>query len=354
MALKKITTSELDSRGATTLPDQPQISATALKEEFDAPAKQVVAPKFNMLVDDLVASTGASNIGAVAPTGRTGENVQDLINNISSSLGNAEDLAHTHLNKEVLDKFSESGGDPYYNGNPIGGGGSGNTFKTIKVGTTNIVASGDDTLELRAGSNVTLTPDASNKVVTINSAGGGGQSTGDMLASEYDSDYSVKSAGGIADYVASQIPTYTAGANITISAQNEISATDTKYTAGNNVSISEQNVISAEGGISSAILEFTGTASNTGIRKQVLTVNGSSTYEVSGSAFMETAKTLSTTNDNVYTFTNAAITSSSVIDVFASIYGFVPTSVVASSGVCTVTFPKYTVAQAMTCRIYIK
>lgn len=39
--------------------------------------------------------------------------------------------------------------------------------------------------------------------------------------------------------------TLTAGANITIDANNEISATDTTYTAGTNVQISNQNVISA-------------------------------------------------------------------------------------------------------------
>jgi len=39
--------------------------------------------------------------------------------------------------------------------------------------------------------------------------------------------------------------TYTAGTNVSISAQNVISATDTTYTAGTNVSISPQNVISA-------------------------------------------------------------------------------------------------------------
>lgn len=41
---------------------------------------------------------------------------------------------------------------------------------------------------------------------------------------------------------------YTAGDNIQISAENVISATDTKYTAGTGISISEQNVISANGG----------------------------------------------------------------------------------------------------------
>lgn len=41
---------------------------------------------------------------------------------------------------------------------------------------------------------------------------------------------------------------YTAGANIQISEENVISATDTTYTAGANIQISENNVISASGG----------------------------------------------------------------------------------------------------------
>lgn len=41
-------------------------------------------------------------------------------------------------------------------------------FKTVKVGTTNIVADGKaDTIEIEAGSNVTLTPDATNDKLTI-------------------------------------------------------------------------------------------------------------------------------------------------------------------------------------------
>lgn len=40
----------------------------------------------------------------------------------------------------------------------------------------------------------------------------------------------------------------TAGANITISDENEISATDTTYTAGEGIAISDENVISATGG----------------------------------------------------------------------------------------------------------
>lgn len=43
-----------------------------------------------------------------------------------------------------------------------------NTFSKVKVGSTNVEAdSAGDTLELAAGSNVTLTPDATNDKVTI-------------------------------------------------------------------------------------------------------------------------------------------------------------------------------------------
>lgn len=323
MSFTKITEQELNSRGATTLPNQPQIAAQALKQEFDAPAKEIVAPKFNNLIDELEATTAAASIGMTAPTGRTGNTIQAIVDDISSDISEAVADAHTHSNKTVLDKFGEEEGEPTYDGNPIGGGGgsgdmrksvydsdntvanaggivdyvesqaytlptassevlggvkvgtnlsisdgvlsasysdatteasglmsatdktklngiennannyslpmaststlggvmvdgtsitalggvisahgSGGTadaYKTVKVGSTNVVASGEDTLELVAGSNVTLTPDASLKKVTI-SAIGGGQSSGDMLAADYDSDYDVKTAGGIKAY----------------------------------------------------------------------------------------------------------------------------------------------------------
>lgn len=216
MAFTKITTSDLNSRGATTLPNQPTISASALKQEFDAPAKEVVAPKFNNLIDELGATSAAANIGAVTPTGRTGNTVQTVINKISTDLATVEseigeaiaeahshpnkelldtymqteeDLAkavvntHSHDNKSVLDKFGEEDGQPTYDGNPIG--------------------------------------------------------AGDMYASDYDPDDTVKNAGGIEDYVASQayeLPTASAavkggikvGTNLSIN-EGVLSATDTTY-----------------------------------------------------------------------------------------------------------------------------
>ena len=57
-----------------------------------------------------------------------------------------------------------------------GGGGNTDTYGHVKVGSVTIDASGDDTIELVAGSNVTLIPDTTSKSVTISATGGGGTS----------------------------------------------------------------------------------------------------------------------------------------------------------------------------------
>jgi hypothetical protein len=66
-----------------------------------------------------------------------------------------------------------------------------NNFGTVNVNTgsttTSITAAGADTLEIAAGTNITLVPDNVNKKITIHSTGGGGgSSSGDMLKAIYD------------------------------------------------------------------------------------------------------------------------------------------------------------------------
>ena len=388
MAFTKIENSDFNNAGALKLPDRPSetMSAHAIKTMFDATSRQVVAPKFNDLIDELEATTAAAQIGAVAPPGARGNNVQAVLNSVfgavstavvdvaeiksklsavmvsveeleeeahthenkdlldtytqsdtdladavekkhvhpnrslldtyeqtesdladavskkhthdnkplldtyeqtesdlsdavskkhthsnkalldtytqtesdlasavaddhthsnkalldtyeqtESDLASAVSNTHSHSNKSVLDKFGESSGQPTYNGSAIGGG---DAYKTVKVGSSNIVASGADTLELVAGTNVILTPDTTNKKVTI-SAGAtsspsvqvtpiltsgvkiavikvdgtdndiyapqGGSVVGYMATADYDSDLTVKTAGGIKRYVQSEI-----------------------------------------------------------------------------------------------------------------------------------------------------
>ncbi len=307
MAFTKISESELKSRGATTLPNQPQISASALKQEFDAPAKEVVAPKFNNLIDELEATTAAASIGVVTPLGRTGTTVQDVLNDISADIEEAVEDAHTHDNKEVLDKFSEdSSGKPTYDGSVISGAVESVNGKTgeVVLNASDVGALPDDTSIPSALAD--LTDDSTHRVVTDTEKSGwdakadvsdiptslsglqddsthrlvtdtekttwsgksevsvtqvqssgtkiatvtvdgtdtdiyspSGSGTGDMSAADYDPNETVKNAGGIVDYVASQayeLPTASAstkggvmvGANLSI--ENDVlSATDTTY-----------------------------------------------------------------------------------------------------------------------------
>ena len=387
MAFEKITNADFNDKGALSMPNRPSetMSAQTIKTLFDAPSKEVVAPKFNALVDELEATTAAAQIGAVAPPGASGNTVQAILNGVygaistavvdvdeikseisavmvsveeleqeahthenkalldtytqtdedlasavedkhthenkalldtytqsDSDIANAvanqhshdnkalldtysqteEDLAdavtkkhahsnkalldtytqteadlasavtddHTHSNKSVLDKFGESSGTPTYDGNPIGGEQvqadwneadtsakdfiknkptiPQNMYSSIKVATRTLSASGADTFELKAGSNVSLSADISSQIITISAgetssasievtpiltsgvkiavigvdgdnydlyAPEGGSGSGDMKVADYDSDLTVKTAGGIKRYVQSEI-----------------------------------------------------------------------------------------------------------------------------------------------------
>ena len=385
MAFTKIENSDFNNAGALKLPDRPSetMSAHAIKTMFDATSRQVVAPKFNDLIDELEATTAAAQIGAVAPPGARGDNVQAVLNSVFGAVSTAvvdvaeikaelssvvisveeleeeahthenkalldtytqteEDLAdavtekhshsnkslldtytqtesdladavsskhthdnkslldtyeqteenladavskkhthsnktlldsytqteadlasavnddHTHENKSVLDKFGESSGTPTYDGNPIGGTQiqsdwdqtdtsakdfiknkptiPQNMYSSIKVATRTLNASGADTFELKAGSNVSLSADISSQIITISAGETSSQSiqvtpiltsgvkiavikvdgtdndiyapqggSGYMATADYDSDLTVKTAGGIKRYVQSEI-----------------------------------------------------------------------------------------------------------------------------------------------------
>lgn len=70
--------------------------------------------------------------------------------------------------------------------------------------------------------------------------------------------------------------------------------------------------------------------------------------------YIEQTKTLSTSNDTVFTFTNDKITTTSVIDVASTIFkAYLKDVSVTQNGICTVTYGAYSSAASLTCRIYI-
>lgn len=270
MAFTKIEQSEINSGGALRLPDRPSetMPPQAIKTKLDYPAKEVLFPAYNRLIDELEDTTAAASIGAVAPSGVRGNTVQTILNNISSSItgaittveelkedveemeGTVEDLAetvgeleesahthenkdlldtytqtetdladavtkkHSHDNKSVLDKFGESSGVPTYNGSAIG------SVSSVNGQTGEVVLDADDVGALPDDTHipeisVTQVQTSGVRIAVIEIDGEdtdiyvpeGGAGSGDMKKSDYDSDSAVRNAGGIKRYVSSQIST---------------------------------------------------------------------------------------------------------------------------------------------------
>lgn len=86
MAFTKIKDEELEKVGVTTLEDTPALEPDEMKAKFEETAKELLAPKFNKLVEELQDAKGAKSLGANAPEGFTGGTVQDVM----ESIGGAE------------------------------------------------------------------------------------------------------------------------------------------------------------------------------------------------------------------------------------------------------------------------
>ena len=94
-------------------------------------------------------------------------------------------------------------------------------------------------------------------------------------------------------------------------------------------------------------------ATSTVLGYQALTI-GNTDYIIKGTAFMEDTKTMSTTENNVFTFTHSYITSNSLIDVYPSIFGATPIDISVTNGTCEVIFSAVEEEVNMSCIIYIK
>lgn len=108
-------------------------------------------------------------------------------------------MANVNIIKEPINyqdtdpSYNYSGLYPYTDKTKLNGIASGaevnqNAFSNVKVGSTTIAAdSKTDTLELVAGSNITLTPDATNDTVTIAATGGGSTTLSGLTDTNIDS-----------------------------------------------------------------------------------------------------------------------------------------------------------------------
>lgn len=209
-----------------------------------------------------------------------------------------------------------------------------NTYLAIYAGDdyvpTNLNALSDVTLGTLADGQVLKYDATTQKWVN----GTGGSGAGDMLASVYDPDGDVATAGGIEDYV-----------------NDAISGKQDALTAGTGINISSNNEIS-NGGVRMLSLFMSGTASASSVRFQHVSrdQNGTTTtYRISGTTYMEIANTSSTT----YVFTNTVFSVGCDIDIYTDTWGDNPSnvSVNQTNNTCTVTFDE---AKTRTVRLYYK
>ena len=138
---------------------------------------------------------------------------------------------------------------------------------------------------------------------------------------------------------------------------------DTLYTSGGDpniietVSVNGTNIPPVNKNVDITIpavsVAMAGTASASTVRKQQITV-GNNTYDIFGTAYMEQDVALSTSDPTIATFTNAAITTDSDIEVSVSDWSCVPENVSATTGTCAVTLPKVDTAATVRVRIYIR
>ena len=103
-------------------------------------------------------------------------------------------------------------------------------------------------------------------------------------------------------------------------------------------------------------LTHTGTATGSTTYQQVAVINNNDNL-IDGTRYMELTQDIGDTgNDgNIFTFTNAAITTTSAIDYFTSDFEVQPSNVSLASGTCVVTVPAASSSPTnLTVRIYIK
>lgn len=169
-----------------------------------------------------------------------------------------------------------------------------------------------------------------------------GQGSGDMTKAVYDSDNAVATAGGIKAFI--QSLGYITGLAWSALTGKPFSSIGSGLTV-------TSNTLSAD--VQSVTVGTTGTASASAVSYQRIGVNGAYT-EIDGTKYMEQTKTISTSADTTYTFSNSDITADSDITVKASVWGISPSNVVTTSGQCVVTIPKQSSAISLGIRIYIR
>lgn len=187
---------------------------------------------------------------------------------------------------------------------------------------------------------ITMTDGTTTTFTVTNGRDGSG--TGDMLKADYDSDSTVKNAGGIKTWV--QSLGYITGLAWSALTNKPFESIGDGLTVFSDMLIAD---------VTAVALENIGIASANSTSSQQLCLNDNlAGTVVSGSRYMETSTKTTSSGVDTFTFTNAVITTSGVYDFYCDVYGVAPSDVVVSSGTMDVKFNSSD--NVTTCRVYIK
>lgn len=143
----------MKNKGVVGMNDTPKLSTLDMQTKFDEIAIEVLRPAHDNLVDELEASTAAESLGSKR-------------GNVQSDLDVLMEYAHTHENKDVIDKFNVIDNQLQYDNKPLAT--QSESFKVIDVDGQKLEASVADTLNLKAGQGVTFETDEESKTITVN------------------------------------------------------------------------------------------------------------------------------------------------------------------------------------------
>lgn len=231
-----------------------------------------------------------------------------------------------------------------------------------------------------------------------------GDGAGDMLAQDYDSTSAVANAGGIPAYVAANAMTTNGSnsvGNVTFDGTNPAFTVGSRYPNSyvglRSMTVGNQNIAGdygiAEGYYSEAYGSYSrasglyniahyiaqtaigkyndnqsstlfevGNGTSNSARSNAFEVYSNGDVNVQGQILRNGAPeylennsiTLSTSQTTTVTFTNAAITTNSVIDYYCTQWDLVPDDITVSTGSCVITLPKVDTAVTVGVRIYLK
>jgi len=197
MSLPKITDTEKGQYGVTLLPNVPTITANALKQKFEEKSDDLIIPRHNELIDALVASTGASEIGA--EVGERSTTIQGAVDTILQALSEKQDTL----------TFDETPTDG--SANPVTSDGIYEALVSLSNGIQTVI----NTLQPKS----TAVTHTQSTAVGSTKKGVYVDTDGTVKAMTYEVNKSVPSDAKFSD------TTYSAGTNISIDENNRISVT---------------------------------------------------------------------------------------------------------------------------------